>query len=75
MDYRDWDDRLMEEMRTIRLPVNVCEEAEKHWGSRFGRIEDLLIFVLKELNRDEAEQLDQAEEQAIEQRLRDLGYL
>ena len=65
----------MQEMRTIRLPVNVCDEAEKRWGSRFGRVEDLLIFLLQELNRDEGEELDHAEEQAIEQRLRDLGYM
>jgi len=65
----------MQEMRTIRLPVNVCDKAEKRWGSRFGRVEDLLIFLLQELNRDESEELDHAEEQAIEQRLRDLGYI
>lgn len=65
----------MEEMRTIHLPAKLCQEAETRWGTRFGSIDDLLIFLLEELNRNESEQLDHIEEQAVEQRLRDLGYI
>jgi hypothetical protein len=65
----------MTDMRTIRLPEQLCARAEASWGARFGSIDELLIFVLQELNRDESEHLDRAEEQVLEQRLRDLGYL
>ena len=66
---------MMPETRTIYLPARLCAEAEARWGSRFSSIDDLLIFLLEELNRDEGERLDRAEEQAVEQRLRDLGYI
>lgn len=65
----------MHEMRAVHLPAKLCEQAEKRWGNRFGSVDDLLMFVLEELNRDESERLDKAEEQAVEQRLRDLGYI
>jgi hypothetical protein len=65
----------MPEMRTVHLPAKLCAEAETRWGSRFGNVEDLLIFLLEEFNRNEVEPLQQAEEQAVEQRLRDLGYI
>ena len=65
----------MQEMRTVRLPESLCAQVEKCWGARFGSIDDLLIFLLQELNHDEGKVLDKAEEQAVEQRLRDLGYI
>ena len=65
----------MGEMRTIRLPEDLCAEAEKRWGTRFGSIDELLVFLLQEIQRDEGMQLDQVEEHAVEQRLRDLGYI
>lgn len=65
----------MQEMRTVRLPAKLCERAKTRWGARFGSVEDLLIFLLEELNCSESERLDKAEEQAVEQRLRDLGYI
>ena len=65
----------MPEMRTVHLPAKLCAEAESRWGARFGNIDDLLVFLLEELNRNEVEPLQQAEEQAVEQRLRDLGYI
>ena len=65
----------MPEMRIVHLPAKLCAEAETRWGARFGNVEDLLVFLLEELNRNEVEPLQQAEEQAVEQRLRDLGYI
>ena len=38
-------------------------------------LEELLVFVLRELLRDQAAQMDQAEQRVIEQRLKDLGYI
>jgi hypothetical protein len=65
----------MTEMRVVRLPADLCTAAEKKFDRRFGRLEELLAFVLQELLRDEAFQADQAEQELVEQRLRELGYL
>jgi len=63
------------ETRTIRLPVELCTAAETKFHGVFGNIEELLVFILKELTNDDALQADQAEQQIIEERLKDLGYL
>ncbi len=63
------------EMREVRLPVDLCGEAERRFGARFGSLEELLVFVLRELLRDQAARLDQSEQRVIEQRLKDLGYI
>ena len=65
----------MQQMRTVHLPENLCTEVEKCWGGGFSSIDDLLIFLLQELNQDHGKRLDKGEEQAVEQRLRDLGYI
>lgn len=65
----------MTETRQIQLPAELCAAAEKKFAARFGSLEDLLSFVLRELVRDEAAQLDQAEQQVVEERLRELGYI
>jgi hypothetical protein len=59
------------DMRTVTLPGDLCTRAEK----KFGNLEQLLEFVLRELLRDDDAQRDEAEQRMIEQRLRDLGYL
>lgn len=61
--------------RKISLPEELCAAAEHQYGSRFENLESLLEFVLRELTRNEAESLDQAEQVILEQRLRDLGYI
>jgi hypothetical protein len=63
------------EVRDVRLPAELCNDAERRFAARFGNIEELLIFVLQELLRDQATQMDQAEQRVIEQRLKDLGYI
>lgn len=65
----------MSEMREVRLPAELCSAAAQKYAARFKSLEELLEFVLRDLLRDEASKLDQAEQRAIEQRLRDLGYL
>lgn len=65
----------MTQMREVRLPAELCETAEKKFADKFGSLEELLAFILRDLLRDEATQLDQAEQRMIEDRLRELGYI
>jgi hypothetical protein len=65
----------MTEMREVRLPADLCATAEKKYAQTFGTLEELLVFVLRDLSRDDGAQLDQAEERLVEERLRELGYL
>lgn len=62
-------------MRDVRLPGDLCAAAEKRFGHKFGSVEELLTFVLQDLLRDDASELDQAERKLVDERLRDLGYL
>ena len=61
--------------RAISLPEQLCAAAEQRYGARFETLESLLEFVLSELLQDEAAALDQTEQEILEKRLRDLGYL
>jgi len=63
------------EWRDLRLPADICAAAEERFGQSFGTLEDLLGFVLRELLRDEARQLDRSEQRIVEERLRELGYI
>jgi hypothetical protein len=63
------------EMRTVSLPAELCMQAEKKFGEKFGSLEQVLEYVLLDLVRDDAAQADEGEQRMIEQRLRDLGYL
>lgn len=63
------------DLRDVRLPSELCSDAERRFAARFGNLEQLLIFLLRELLRDDAAQMDQAEQRIIEERLRDLGYI
>jgi len=65
----------MHPRRQINLPEELCASAEQRFRARFENLESLLVFVLRELVRDDAQALDQAEQALLEQRLRDLGYL
>jgi hypothetical protein len=57
------------------LPEDLCAAAEKQFAARFDSLESLLEFVLRELTRNDAEVLDQAEQSLLEERLRNLGYM
>lgn len=61
--------------REVRLPADLCAAIETKFGQQFGNVEEFLVFVFRELLRDEALQLDEQEQQMVEQRLRELGYL
>ena len=61
------------EVRDMRLPAELCNDAERRFAARFGSVEELLVFVLQELLRDQAAQMDQAEQRVIEQRLERSG--
>ena len=63
------------DVREVRLPDELCNEAERRFGARFGSLEEFLVFVLRELLRDQAAQMDQDEQRVIEKRLKDLGYI
>jgi hypothetical protein len=65
----------MAEWRDIRLPEELCAEAERLYANRFANVADLLTFVLQELNGQDAAQLDLAEQRIIEERLKELGYI
>jgi len=62
-------------MRSVRLPADLCAAIEKKFGHVFSSLEDLLVFVLRDLSRNEALIADQAEQRLVEERLRELGYL
>ncbi len=65
----------MTEMRSLRLPADLCADVEKKFGRQFSSLEELLTFSLRELLRDDASTADLQEERLVEQRLRELGYL
>jgi len=66
---------MTEEMRSVQLPVGLCAAVEKRFGQTFANLEELLIFVLRDLSRDDVSGLDQSEQRLVEERLRELGYL
>jgi hypothetical protein len=65
----------MVDMRAINLPADLCLAAEKKFAGRFGDVEELLAFLLREVTLEEAGKLDKAEQRMIEERLKDLGYI
>jgi uncharacterized membrane protein YebE (DUF533 family) len=66
----------MESWRELRLPAELCEKVEEQIrGSQFATLEEFLTFVLRELAARNSSRLDKKEREAIEQRLRDLGYM
>jgi hypothetical protein len=65
----------MSEMRDIQLPADLCSAAEDKFSRTFASLEELLIFILRDLVRDQSVKLDQAEQQLVQERLKALGYL
>ncbi len=63
------------DMRDIALPEELCSAVEQRFGARFGNLPQFLVFVMQELLRDEAGQMDEAERRMVEDRLKDLGYM
>lgn len=65
----------MTHYRTVQLPEDVCAQAEQWLNGRFDNIEALIDFLLREIMKDDGSSLDQREEEIVQQRLRDLGYI
>jgi hypothetical protein len=65
----------MNSMRSVCLPEELCQAAEKRFSQRFSSVDELIVSMLQELLRDDASKMDERELQIIEQRLRGLGYV
>jgi hypothetical protein len=65
----------MTQKRSIQLSAELCVAAEQRYQHVYGNIEELLDAVLAELVRDDAARLDEAEQELVQRRLRELGYL
>jgi hypothetical protein len=65
----------MTQYRTVQLSEDVCAQAEQWLNGRFDNIEALIDFLLREIMKDDGSTLDQREEEIVQQRLRDLGYI
>jgi len=65
----------MTQYRTVQLPEDLCAAAEKWLAGRFSNLEALLAFLLQEVVKDDGSSLDQAEEELVQRRLRELGYI
>ena len=66
----------MTSWRELRLPEELCQKIEEQiQGSQFATLEEFLTFLLREVASRNSSKLDEQEQQAIEQRLRDLGYM
>jgi hypothetical protein len=65
----------MTELRELKLPADLCAAAEKEFAHTFRSVEELLTFIMRDLLRNSATESDQTEQELVEQRLRELGYL
>jgi Arc/MetJ-type ribon-helix-helix transcriptional regulator len=65
----------MNDWRQVQLPEDLCAAAEERFAGKFHSVDQLVSFLLQELLRDDSAELDRAEQTAVEQRLKDLGYL
>ena len=65
----------MSELRNVTLREELCARAEEKFGATFGSLQEMLEFVLSDLLNDAGVEIDRYEQEAIDQRLKDLGYL
>jgi len=65
----------MSESREIRLPADLCAAAEEKFGGTFRSVDELVIFLLRELIRTDTADMEQADQAVVEERLRALGYI
>jgi hypothetical protein len=61
--------------RQVSLPEDLCSAAEELYKKRFPSLEELIVFLLEEVTRQDSVRLDQEEQRVIEKRLKDLGYI
>jgi len=65
----------MSESREIRLPADLCAAAEEKFRGTFRSVDELVIFLLRELIRTDTADMEQADQAVVEERLRALGYI
>jgi len=65
----------MSDWREVHIAADLCDAAEAKFGRAFGGVDELVSFLLRELVRGDTARLDEAELKAVEQRLKDLGYM
>jgi Arc/MetJ-type ribon-helix-helix transcriptional regulator len=65
----------MNQFRSVRLPEELCEQADRWCQGRFDSLEALITFALREIVNADSSKLDLQEEEMVQQRLRDLGYI
>jgi hypothetical protein len=63
------------ETREIYIPADLYSAAEKKFCNDFHSVGELVIFLLQEMISRDTVALDQADQQLVEERLRDLGYI
>jgi hypothetical protein len=63
------------DFRSVRLPEELCAQAERWLKGRFDSLEALITFALQEIVNQDDGKLDEQEEEMVQQRLRDLGYI
>lgn len=61
--------------RNIAVPEELCRTVEEKFADRFSSTDELIVFLLRELLRDDAIKMDEQEQKIIEERLRGLGYV
>jgi Arc/MetJ-type ribon-helix-helix transcriptional regulator len=61
--------------RNIAVPEELCRRAEEKFADRFSSTDELIVFLLRELLRNDALKMDEQEQKMIEERLRGLGYV
>jgi hypothetical protein len=66
---------VVSQYRTLQLSEDLCAKAQTWMPTRFATLEAFVEFLLQEMMREDASKLDEAEEQIVQQRLRDLGYI
>jgi hypothetical protein len=66
---------MADDLRSVSLPDALCATIEQRFSARFGGLAPFLVFVMQELLRDQAGEMDEAERRLVEERLKDLGYM
>ena len=61
--------------RTVTLPAELCNAAERKFQHRFGDVSEILTAVMTALLQEDAAAMDEREQKIIEERLKGLGYI
>ncbi len=62
-------------LREVKIPGDIYQAVQDRFGRQFNSVDDFVEFALRELLRDDSGALDESEQQMIQNRLKDLGYL